>query len=140
MNLGALEPFWLLAQQWRWKHLGDRFTDDNAGLSAGDFLLLVAVAALAVFGVLLLRRYAPPYDRRATYNDPGQLFRELCRSHGLGGTDRRLLKRLAALRGLSHPALVFVMPECFEAATLPPELGDVAQDVTQLRVQLFQAV
>jgi hypothetical protein len=130
--------FWLLAQHWRWKHLGDRFGGSGAGLSTTDVVLLVAVVVLAVFAVFVLQRYVPQQNR-GTRNDPNQLFRDLCRAHGLGGADRRLLKRLAAWRGLSHPAIVFVMPECFETATLPPELQGAAHDVMRLRVRLFDS-
>jgi hypothetical protein len=136
MILGALSCFWLLAQHWR--HLGDRFAGGGSGASAADAVLIVAVVVLAIFAVFVLRRYAPSQDSGAR-DDPGQLFRELCRTHGLGGADRRLLKRLASCRGLSHAAIVFVMPQCFETAHLPPDLAEASHRLTQLRAQLFDS-
>jgi hypothetical protein len=140
MNPGAFDSFWLLAQLSQWRHLGDRFGGGHAGLDAIDILSLIAVIVLAVLGVFVLQRYAPNRDRPGRFDDPRQLFRELCRAHGLGRASRRLLKRLAAWRGLSDPALVFVMPECFDTDALPPELGNAAHELAQLRTRLFQTV
>lgn len=138
MNPGTYDALWLLAQHSRWRHLGDRF-GGGTGLSMTDVLLLVAAVVLAIFGVFVLQRFAP-HQHSGMYNDPRQLFRELCRSHGLGRSHRRLLKRLAAWRGLKHPAMVFVTPECFETVALPPELAGEAYAVGQLRMKLFQTV
>ncbi len=140
MTAGSLQSWLLLAQHSRWRHLGDRFGGTNAGVDTTDIVLLLAAIAVAVIGVFVLKHYAPDNDRRGKYNDPRQLFRELCRTHDLRRADRRLLARLATWRGLADPAMVFVTPECFETSALPPELAGAAHEVAQLRVQLFQTV
>ena len=128
----------LLAQHSRWRHLGDRFGGHGAGVDTTDLLLLLAIIVIAVIGVFVLKRYAPDADRREKYNDPRRLFSELCQTHSLRRSDRRLLLRLAAWRRLPSPAMVFVTPECFDATALPPQLANAAHDVAQLRIQLFQ--
>jgi hypothetical protein len=71
-------------------------------------------------------------------NSPPRLFRELCRAHRLSRPHRRLLKHLAAARGLSSPASLFVRPECFDLDQLPSEVKLYADELNKLRAQLFR--
>jgi hypothetical protein len=72
-------------------------------------------------------------------NSAAQLFRELCRAHGLSHSHRRLLKRLATARRLTSPALVFVEPKHFDTTNLPASLLPSAKELQHLSAQLFGA-
>lgn len=76
-------------------------------------------------------------ERRRTYTHPGRLFHELCRAHGLDASSRRLLRRLASHARLSQPALIFVEPQWFDPAGLPPSLTAEQPHLEQLRARLF---
>ncbi len=138
MTLGTAHSLLLLAQRSRWHHLGDRFGGSDAGVDVTDVVLLAAVIAVAVIGVFVLRRYSSNSDGRGAYDNPRQLFSELCRTHNLRYADRRLIMRLAGRRGLAHPSLAFVTPECFDVHALPVEMAADAQRVMQLRLRLFR--
>jgi hypothetical protein len=56
----------------------------------------------------------------------------------LNWSDRRLLRKLARSRGLSHPARLFVEPGHFEPSSLAPPLRPQAGHLDQLRHRLFQ--
>jgi hypothetical protein len=140
MTREMLEQFWLLAQRWRWERLGDRFTGEYAQFRTQDILLVLSVTAFCALMVYLLYHFAPGNEERGAYESPRRLFGELCRAHRIGLTDRRLLKQLAGARNLSHPAILFVDPECFETDTLPPDLKQSAQDIHRLRERLFESM
>jgi hypothetical protein len=70
-------------------------------------------------------------------NSDWRLFGELCRAHRLDRSKRRLLKRLAAVRGLKTAASLFVEPSYFDIAGLPPVLKSAASEYRQLCRQLF---
>jgi hypothetical protein len=98
------------------------------GLTAGMVLLLWAAS-----------RWANRSERRRSYTHPGRLFYELCRAHGLDASSRRLLRRLASYARLAQPAQVFVEPQRFDAAVLPPSLAAEQPRLEQLRARLFAA-
>jgi hypothetical protein len=111
-----------------------RSVEDNAFevfLVFGGLLLLCVV-------LLLVGRYARRFENLKSYDSPPELFRELCRAHGLNWSSRRLLKRLAAEWELSSPALLFVEPERFNTARLPAEWRDDEDRLESLRKRLFE--
>jgi hypothetical protein len=71
-------------------------------------------------------------------DSPRRLFRDLCRAHRLPYRSRRLLRRLAAARGIAEPARLFVDASCFDTANLPEKLTPAADDVRLLRHRLFE--
>jgi len=133
----ALVPI-LLAQQGRIADMGRNFRGDHAQFSSNDLLIIscgiLAVACL----VLLLKRLARETPQRRI-NSPRRLFRDLCRLHGLDGTSRRLLRRLARYQKLDHAGRLFVEPERFD----PGNLGPLAREqhrYEQIRERLFGAL
>jgi hypothetical protein len=94
-------------------------------------LLLICIV------LLLVGRYARRFEILKSYDSPPELFRELCRAHGLNWSSRRLLKRLAAEWQMSSPAQLFVEPERFSTARLGAEWHEKADELERLRRQLF---
>lgn len=95
-------------------------------------VLGVAIAAICVAAVFFSRWL----KRRQQYSH-SLLFRSLCRAHGLGMRDRRLLLRIATLTNLSAPARVFTEPAWSDPARLPGSLKSQAKDLVRLREQIF---
>lgn len=91
--------------------------------------------------VILLLWGASLWARRSegerTYTHAHRLFYELCRAHGLDAYSRRLLRRLASHARTAQPARVFVEPQWFDAAALPPSLAAEQARLEQLRSRLF---
>ena len=123
----------LLAKSGVW----GRFDHGRASFGRTELILVagatVLVASTWLFSNWITRR------RNATFtsNSAPKLFRELCRAHRLPRADRRLLKKLAAARGIENAAELYVEPEHLEAAKLPPTLKSSAQDLRELRHRLF---
>jgi hypothetical protein len=80
-----------------------------------------------------------PSRRRREFqcNSPARLFGELCRSHHVDRSTRRLLKQLAVVRGLNDPSVLFVEPDCFDVTSLPSSLTGSAAELRRLRHKLF---
>jgi hypothetical protein len=76
-------------------------------------------------------------DRVRRHNNPRALFRKLCRAHGLGFRDRRLLAQLARHHRLDHPARLFIESARFESAALSPRLCQHVERVSALKEMLF---
>jgi hypothetical protein len=100
-------------------------------LLSGGFVLVVAA-------VLVWNRLTRRPQRTFKCNRPSRLFRDLCRAHRLDRGARHLLKSLAVARGLENPDLLFVKPECFDPAYLPPHLASSAAELRNLFQQLFR--
>jgi hypothetical protein len=131
--------FNLLAQRTRWEHMGDRFSGEHARLSGGEAMLIVGGGVLFILAIVLLHRAALDSHGRFAFasNSSRRLFGELCRAHQLGYARRRLLKRLAAARGLSNSALLFVEPQWFDTTNLPVDLTERADELERIRDDLF---
>ena len=111
-----------------------RSIEDNAMQT-----VLVGGALLAIcIGLLLASRYARRFENLKSYDNPPELFRELCRAHSLNWSSRRLLKQLAAHWNLASPALLFVEPDRFDTARLPDEWYKDFERLDHLRQQLFE--
>jgi hypothetical protein len=101
-------------------------------------LAIIFVAMLIAASIYLFFQLR---QRRAYANNPQLLFQELCAAHSLCRSQRQALRRLAQVRGLTDPGLVFVdcslWPSSVEANRL---LGNrIRKSLTELRRQLFQA-
>jgi hypothetical protein len=114
-----------------------RFDHGRPGDGVNEMLTIVGGLVLLLGAWLVWRRLTGHASRYFTSDSSGQLFRELCAAHGLKFTNRRLLKRLAASRGLKNPAMLFIEPQHFEAKNLPEKLKLSAGELQRLRVQLF---
>ena len=116
--------------------LGEFKLEDLPDIGPYELLILSSVAllvAITIVGCRISRRRRRDFH----YNSPSRLFSELCRAHKLTWSSRRLLKQLAAARDLKSVATLFVEPEYFDLANLPPALKPSAQELRQLRRKLF---
>ena len=130
----------LIAQRANWERMGDRFSGKHAELNVSDILTLLGLVACLALILLMLHRFSGGSGGRLGGNSRARLFGELCRAHGLGFAARRLLKRLAASRGLESPAMVFVAPGCFNTVDLATELKPSLNEVERLRARLFNPI
>lgn len=96
-------------------------------------MILTFVAIVVTMGLLLVRM-------RSQFQTDSKraLFSELCRAHGLNASSRRLLKRLAAARRLSHAATLFVEPQYFDTSDMSPALQAAMDELQRLRDQIFR--
>jgi hypothetical protein len=99
-----------------------------------QILTILTLAVVAVTAGLLLARMRSNFQ---TDSKRG-LFNELYRAHGLKASSRRLLKRLAAARGMKNPSALFVEPSHFEADSLPQALQYAVNELQLLRDRLFE--
>ena len=93
----------LLWAQTSFQSMGSHFRGETAQLYIDDLVIGVLAVVGVVAAVWILYWLFTGSDRVRRHNNPKALFRELCRAHGLGFRDRRLLARLARHRGLDHP-------------------------------------
>jgi hypothetical protein len=125
--------YWLLSVESGGRLLWGRFDHQRPEYDAGYVLMvLIAAAVVAAAGLVLLRLLGSfrTESKRA-------LFRELCRAHRLRTSRRRLLRRLAAARGLTHAANLFVEPRYFNTNNLPPSLQQAKGELQRLHDLLF---
>jgi len=101
-----------------------------------ELLILVAVTLLVVV-TIAWQTISRRRRRDFAYDSPPRLFADLCRAHKLNWSNRRLLKHLAAARGLKCPATLFVEPDYFDMTNVPPVLKSSAAELRQLRHRLF---
>jgi hypothetical protein len=100
-------------------------------------VLILAAVTLLVITTIAWQTIARRHRRGFDYDSPARLFADLCRAHKLNGSNRRMLKQLAAARRLKCPAMLFVEPEYFDMSDLPPALKPSASELRQLRHTLF---
>ncbi len=129
MNGHMLDWRILLAEVDRLVHMGRRFRHGGSTWKLGHLIGFLGVLILIVVGAWLLSRYLSYRDGRG-YHSPKALFRELCRAHGLDGTSRRLLWKLAQSQQLSQPAQIFLEPDCFDIEKVN---GKLREQFDQLR-------
>lgn len=97
-------------------------------------LAVLMIAAILTWVVSRRRRL----QRGTRQNNPGQLFRELCRAFALRYAERRLLAEIAAWHQLPQPALVFLDPQRFEDPAMINQLGK-PNEIAELARRLFSA-
>ena len=116
-----------------------RFDNQRAGFGAAEWSVLIGASALLLAFVATSYFLAKRKRSEFLHNSPRRLFHDLCRAHLLHLRDRRLLKKLAAARGVKNAAELFVDPKYFDAADLPHSLQSTAAEIQQLRHALFNA-
>jgi hypothetical protein len=119
--------------------ISEGFNSRSFNDNAFEALIVTGVLVAICVMLLLIGRYARRYENLKSYDSPSELFRELCRAHGLDWRSRRLLRRLAATCELASPALIFVEPERFNVERLPSEWQAEADRIDRLRRMLFDA-
>jgi hypothetical protein len=115
-----------------------RFDHERPRFDATHVWTILSLVALIIGLAVVSYRSSRRTKRHFDVDSPTRLFRELCRAHRLSFGKRRLLKRLAAVRSLSEPALLFVEPRHFDIAHLPDELRQSAEEIWRLRDRLFR--
>lgn len=93
---------------------------------------VIVLVALALFGRWFLLRQA----QRGRHN-PGQLLRELCKTHGLSRRVERLLKKAAAAVGTPHPSRFFLEPKLLRRAEECVQLKRSKRVISLLYDRLF---
>ena len=131
----SVEWLWLLAA-WRtnWR---DPFNGVYFQSNTKEVWTIFIVMGVLVTTALLWQLFTSRAYGRLPSNSPRGLFRELSRAHGLNRIERRLLKRLAAARGLSPPVLIFIQPERFSTVDLPDDLAEHAGEIARIEGILF---
>jgi len=133
----ALHLFCLLATRQDLHRVWGRFDYQRPSDGTSQLLIVVGMGVVAAAALLIWSLVARRPPRHFVSNSGARLFRELCHAHGLSFSTRRLLKRLAAARGLTTPAILFVEPQNFDTSSLPANLHPAANELQRLRAQLF---
>jgi hypothetical protein len=129
---------WLLAV--RRQAMGGGFRGENNDYDLSQMATVVILLA-SISGVLfLLDRWIRRRIRQKTYESPTELFRQLCRTHELDRSARRLLQSLASHWQLANPGVLFIEPDYFRPEKLPADWYDRAPQLEQLHRQLFEAL
>ena len=129
-----IEQFQLLAVRPVW----GRFDHERPVFDITYLWIILGILALLIGATVVA--YWSSQRGKSDYDTDSHtsLFRELCRAHQLSFASRRLLKRLAAARGITEPARLFLEPNHFEAAHLPDDLQYRAREISRLRDRLFR--
>ncbi len=138
MSFVLLQTLLLLARTRDLRGFSEGFRSRSVDDNAFEVLLVAGGLVLVCIVLILVGRYFRRFENLKSYNSPPELFRELCRAHGLNWSSRRLLKRLAAEWQLPSPALLFVEPERFDTARLSAKWRDDEDRLEHLRERLFE--
>ena len=114
-----------------------RFDHHRPGDDGSHVFTLITAAVFVAGAVFLLFRLARSNKKDFCSNSTAGLFRELCRAHRISASNRRLLQRLAAARGLDNPAILFVEPRHFKTNDLPDALLASRGELNHLRERMF---
>jgi hypothetical protein len=136
-NLDTSTGCWLLWAQTPFESMGRHFRGETAKLYVDDLVIAALVIAGVVVAACILTWLFSGSERVHRINSPRALFRKLCRAHGLGFRDRRLLAQLARYHRLDHPARLFIESGRFEPDALSPRLRRHADSLGALRETLF---
>ena len=139
-DISTFTADWNLIAQSRVLQMNEAFRAQHAfdASALWTLLAIIFVAMLIAASIYLFFQFR---QRRARASNPQLLFQELCAAHSLSRSQRQALRRLAQVRGLTDPGLVFVdcslWPNSVEANRL---LGNrIRKSLTELRRLLFQA-
>jgi hypothetical protein len=103
-----------------------------------EWTILASLAVILALGLLVSHWISRRRQKEFWCDSSSQLFRELCRAHRLDRTNRRLMQKLASARGVGSAAELFVEPDNFDAANLSKVLDSSANELRQLRHELFK--
>jgi hypothetical protein len=138
MNHLLVNSMTLLAQTPDDYRVWGRFDNQPVTKGIPQWMLIFGVTAILLATIALFQSVrARRLRREFRHDNPKRLFQDLCRAHRLKPANRRLLKKMAAARGLEHATDLFVEPSHFDEAGLPTSLAASARDVRQLRHALF---
>jgi hypothetical protein len=136
---GWLADAVLLADQERFRTLGENLRQRRAGLSLTELLLAVACLAALLLAVWIAAHLLSRHQRERVIHHPRKLFRALSRAHAIGFWNRRTLWQLAQSADLSQPAMIFVRPDLLEARLQSVSNRRQQARYAQLRDKLFGA-
>ncbi len=139
MNIHLL-PYLLMADRAHmFRNMGSGFREKQENFNPAELVLWLLLLIGLFWALNALSHFLARRDKRQRplYNSPRALFRALCRVHKIDRPGRRLLKRLAAYRGLPHSAQIFLEPDAFNPAAVPPPLQAYAAQLTTLQRTLF---
>ena len=122
---------------WPLAEIGDNFPDSGPRLNWSDlwgYGVAVVIGAIIAATVMFVRRRN---DMTIHCDNSWKLFRELCLIHELDHPSQRLLAALAEARQFEQPTQVFLTPEAFDAADLPPEWQMRTGHLRRLKMILF---
>jgi hypothetical protein len=130
--------FWLFAV--RRQAMGGGFRGENNDYDVSQMLIVVAVVTSIATVLFLVDRWIRRYNRLKANESPTELFRQLCRTHELDRSARRLLQSLASHWQLAHPGVLFVEPDYFRPEKLPADWYDRAPELEQIHRKMFEAL
>jgi len=113
-----------------------RFDHERPGIGTSE-LIVIGSIVLLLAGTLAWQILRRRHQREFLTDSASKLFGELCRAHRLDRSSRRLLKKLAAERGINNEAELFVEPHYFDTTNLTATLKSSAVELRQLRHKLF---
>jgi hypothetical protein len=135
--LTTVQTIWLLAV--RRQALGGGFRGENNTFDLTPIVIVVGVLTPIIIAIYLADRWIRRRIRLRTYDSPSGLFHQLCQTHELNRSARRLMQSLASHWQLANPGVLFIEPDYFRPDKLPADWYDRAPELEQLHRQLFEA-
>ena len=114
-----------------------RFDEQQSIVAHEQWTFLISACAILLVSALISYWLTKRRQNEFWQDSPTRLFHDLCRGHQLELATRRLLKKLALARGVESAAELFIEPNYFNPAGLPPALKPSAHELQQLRRTLF---
>lgn len=115
-----------------------RRSRSSAPVQPAELIAYLLIAVLVIGLLIVIPKFHARWQR-AKLRSPRRLFQQLCQQHQLPPDAVRLLEELAAVRRLSHPALVFVDASLYRRAGLTRSLVQRQDRLHALRDKLFAA-
>lgn len=119
--------------------LRSAFSGERTGSPIARFLLTFVLVSAITAGVTYwyVTHYVQERQKRDSYDDPQELFRELCRVHEIRREESQLLRRMADELELETVLLLFVEPSYYETALNDPRFHADSSLLYRLRSRLF---
>ena len=127
----------LFADRDAFRDMGRGFRGQRAKIDATEITIVVVAVAAGLSMFWVLSRLASWREGRGPYHHPQQLFKRLCKAHGLGRRERHALIQLSRAAQLPLPMMAFVRPDVFDhvAAGAITRLSEI--ELHSLRQKLF---
>ena len=134
-------PVGLLGQS-RISAMNEAFRNQSLAIDLTGILVIVALIVAAVLIAAAIQLWYRKSENAPVTTDPSQLFRDLCGAHGLHWSQRRALMKLARLRNLPDPNLVFIDPGLWPIGReAQRQLGaPLYRQLSQVRRHLFDPI
>ena len=114
-----------------------RFAEERSIVTHKQGTFLISACAILLVSALISYWLTKRRQNEFWQDSPTRLFHDLCRGHQLELATRRLLKKLALARGLESAAELFIEPNYFNPAGLPPAFEPSAHELQRFRRTLF---